>query len=121
MQYFKPEEFACQCGKCGKGFAEMQPSLLSKLNQARQLAGVPFIITSAYRCEEHNRNVGGKPNSAHIRGYAVDIKITNSSNAMSILKGLIEVGFNRIGYNSRLKFFHADCDPSLPQEVFFDY
>jgi zinc D-Ala-D-Ala carboxypeptidase len=118
---FSPQEFACKCGKCGKGFAEMQPTLLSKLNQARQLAGVPFVITSAYRCEEHNRRVGGTPNSAHLRGYAVDIKIQNSMVAMSMLKAFISAGFNRIGYNSRTKFFHVDCDPSLPQNTFFDY
>ena len=42
---------------------------------------------------------------AHLRGHAVDIKIESSSNAMKILKALLEVGFNRIGYNSRTKFF----------------
>jgi len=121
MSLFKPSEFACKCGKCGKGFAEMQPSLLSKLYKARELAGVRFIITSAFRCPEHNKRVGGTPNSAHLRGHAVDIKIESSSNAMKILKALLEVGFNRIGYNSRTKFFHVDDDPSLPQNLFFDY
>ena len=81
MQFFKQEEFACKCGKCGMGFNQMKPDTLSKLEQARKLAGVPFIITSAYRCEEHNKSVGGKANSAHLRGYAVDLKITSSSNA----------------------------------------
>lgn len=121
MQYFKPEEFSCKCGKCGIGFNQMNPSTLTMLNQARVIAGVPFIITSAYRCEEHNRNVGGTSNSAHLRGYAVDIKIRSSSDAMKILKALISVGFNRIGYNSSTKFFHVDNDPTLPPEVFFDY
>lgn len=99
----------------------MQPSTLSKLSKARQLAGVPFVITSAFRCETHNRNVGGKPNSAHLRGYAVDIKIQNSSVAMKMLKAFLAAGFNRVGYNSRTKFFHIDDDPTLPQGVFFDY
>lgn len=121
MMYFTPQEFACKCGKCGKGLADMQPSTLFKLNQARQIAGAPFVITSAYRCEEHNRKVGGTPNSAHLRGYAVDIKIQNSSVAMKMLKAFLAAGFNRIGYNSRHNFFHIDDDPTLPQHLFFDY
>lgn len=121
MQYFKPEEFVCKCGKCGKGFNEMKPSTLAKLRIARSKAGVIFIINSAFRCEDHNRKVGGKSNSAHLRGYAVDLKVVNSRDAMKILKSLLDAGFNRIGYNSRYKFFHVDDDPTLPAEVFFDY
>lgn len=118
---FKESEFACKCGKCGKGYKDMQPSTLSKLFKARKIAGVAFSITSAFRCAEHNAKEKGKPNSAHLTGHAVDIKITSSANAMKILKALIDVDFNRIGYNSRLKFFHVDDDPTKPSEVFFDY
>lgn len=121
MLYFKPEEFSCKCGKCQMGFNQMNPSTLTMLNEARCMAGVPFIITSAYRCTAHNIAIGGKSNSAHTRGYAVDIKIRSSSEAMKILKALISVGFNRVGYNSSTNFFHVDNDPSLPPEVFFDY
>lgn len=121
MKYFKPEEFACKCGKCGKGFADMKPELLSMLEDARALAGVPFKITSAYRCEAHNKASGGKDNSAHLRGYAVDIKAPTSQAAFKILTSLFEVGFLRVFYNDKHKFFHADCDPTLPQEVFSGY
>lgn len=35
--------------------------------------GVPFSVTSAFRCEELNRVVGGAKTSQHIKGEAADI------------------------------------------------
>lgn len=99
----------------------MQPSTIVRLLQARQKAGVPFRIRSAIRCVAHNKREGGRPNSAHTRGYALDIGYTSSSEAYKILTSLLAAGFNRIGHNPRLKFFHVDDDPSLPPEVVFDY
>lgn len=119
MDYFKPEEFKCKCGKCDGG--KMDAVFVDKLNQARYLAQVPFVITSAYRCAVHNKAVGGKPNSAHLRGLAVDIKFNNSVQAFAILHSLLVAGFLRVGYNQKHGFFHVDSDPTLPQKVFFDY
>lgn len=119
MNYFRPEEFKCKCGKCSGG--SMDAGLVSKLNEARHLAQVPFNITSAYRCAAHNERVGGKPNSAHLRGLAVDISFKDNTHAFAILQALINVGFVRIGYNQKHSFFHVDADKSLPQKVFFNY
>ena len=119
--YFNDDEFQCQCGRCGKGINQMQDSTLRKLFNAREEAGTAFVITSAFRCPEHNRKVGGTSNSAHLRGHAVDIAATSSRQYFKILKALFAAGFTRIGYNRASKFIHADDDPTLPQEVFFDY
>ena len=56
----------------------MDVDFLAKLDEAREYAGIPFVINSAYRSPEHNARIGGKPNSSHLRGLAVDIKATNS-------------------------------------------
>lgn len=95
--------------------------LIDKLNEARRIAGVPFVITSGARCVTHNRKVGGTPNSSHIRGLAVDIACPSSQARFAILKGLYLAGFTRIGFNQDKSFFHCDIDDSLPQNVFFDY
>lgn len=121
MKYFKPKEFACKCGRCGKGFPDMDSFFLAKLEEARELAGVAFTITSAYRCETHNANVGGKPNSAHLRGLAVDIATPTSERRFHVVKGLLLAGFKRIGINMDKNFVHVDSDTSLPQTVIFKY
>ena len=52
----------------------MDADFLAKLDEARELANIPFTINSAYRSPEQNARVGGKPNSSHLRGLAVDIE-----------------------------------------------
>ena len=43
------------------------------LDDARHKAGVSFVITSGVRCSSHNRAVGGKKSSSHLKGLAADI------------------------------------------------
>ena len=45
------------------------------LQPIRDLIKKPMIITSGYRCKLLNEKVGGKDNSQHMKGQAVDFKI----------------------------------------------
>ena len=92
LRHFSPVEFRCKCG-CGAGMEKMDADLLHLLDEARDLAGAPFSLTSAYRCPKHNKAVGGVPTSAHTRGYAVDIRCVDSHSRFVILQALLEVGF----------------------------
>jgi hypothetical protein len=116
MKYFKFSEFTCKCG-CGR--AEMMPSALEKLEDAREKAGIPFKITSGYRCDAHNASVGGKSEGAHTSGYAIDIEASVSPSRLLIVKALLDAGFTRIGVAKT--FIHADDDPSKPQKVMWVY
>ena len=115
-KYFKKSEFAC---KCGCGYDDVHEELLELLDAAREHAGIPFVINSGCRCKKHNAAVGGKPNSAHIRGYAADIACTDSHTRWLIKRALYAAGAKRIGHHER--FIHVDVDPTLPQEVEFKY
>lgn len=48
--------------------------LLGVLDGLREFYGKPIRITSGYRCAELNRLVRGVPTSAHIIGYAADLR-----------------------------------------------
>lgn len=49
--------------------------LANRLQVIRDLIGKPIRITSGYRTPEHNKKVGGEPNSYHLKGMAADIVI----------------------------------------------
>ena len=97
----------------------MDADFLAKLDKARELANIPFTINSAYRSTEQNTRVGGKPNSSHLKGLAVDIRANDSSTRYIVLNALISVGFNRIGVAS--SFIHVDDDKEKASNVIWTY
>ena len=112
---FTVDELSCKC--CNT--LVVQPVFIQMLNRARDIANIPFRISSGYRCEKHNEKEGGKKNSAHTKGWAVDIKTRGSRERYIILTSLIEAGFNRMGIADT--FIHVDYDPDLPKEVIWTY
>lgn len=74
-RFFKRSEFRCKDGKCEYcgGLAPMAPVLIHILDRLRTECMTPFKISSGFRCVQHNINVGGSPNSYHMKGYAADV------------------------------------------------
>ena len=116
MLYFRPKEFECHCGCKGRGIKLRFVSLLDK---ARGIAGIPFKITSGWRCDAHNKAVGSLPTSSHPKGLAVDIACYCTHDRYRIIDALRKVGITRIGIGP--DFLHADIDPEKTQQVMWDY
>ena len=116
MKYFKDSEFSCRCG-CGMSIKDMDTGLLEKLEEARELAGVPFIVSSGCRCAQHNATCGGVKASAHTRGMAVDLRCVSSADRFAMLRALFAVGFRRVELAPT--WIHVDVDDSKPQDVAF--
>lgn len=91
---------------------EMSEILLLRLDAARDIAGMPFYITSDYR--------PGDP-KAHGRGNAVDFRLSpvpaeiNGRARWIVTRALLTASFRRIGLYDR--HIHADVDEELPQDV----
>lgn len=47
------------------------------LDPMREAWGGPLLVTSGYRCKALNKAVGGVADSAHLYGYAADIRPTD--------------------------------------------
>jgi len=97
----------------------MDLKFLEKLDEARAYANIPFVINSAFRTPERNAKIGGKPNSSHLRGLAVDIKAKDSVTRFLVLDALLAVGFNRIGIADT--FIHVDDDLTKSDSVIWTY
>ena len=113
FKYFSLSEFNCpSLPDSGKN---MDRDFILKLEEARELAGIPFKITSGYRTKEHNEEVGGVKNSSHLKGVAADISVGSGSERYIILNALIKAGFKRLGIAKT--FIHCDTDIEKPNSV----
>lgn len=107
-KYFRPSEV--------RG---LRTDLVDMLDQARGIAGIPFVITSGRRSKLANKLAGGVSDSAHLTGHAVDLRAKTSQDKYKIVTALLEVGFTRIGVASN--FVHGDIHPDKPQGVIWTY
>ncbi len=114
---FKVKEFVCPC--CGEEGIEKY--LVLKLQEARDLLPPDNVIeiNSAYRCEKHNKTVGGVENSAHRKGLGADIKCEPSIYRFHLIVALYIAGFRRIGIGK--DFVHCDIDATKGQNMIWLY
>jgi len=100
------------------------------LHKLREHLGKPVIVTSGYRCPTYNQRVGGVKNSAHTKGYAVDIRCGDSRTRLKVVRFLLDSVFTlpqveevfrvqRIGLAE--DFIHFDLDPDKPKGVIWVY
>lgn len=115
-KYFDRAEFSCRCN-CGRDDIDLE--LVDILESIREFIGKPIIITSGVRCDKHNLAEGGKLDSAHLSGKAVDIRCDNSTYRYNLISYAISQGIMRIGIAKT--FIHIDIDDNKPQEVIWLY
>lgn len=113
MKHFKLSEFDSPDAP-GSG-ANMCKDFLDMIQNAREIANIPFKINSGYRTLEHNRSLNSKDTSSHIKGCAADIHCNNSNDRSTIVSALIQAGFKRLGIAQT--FVHCDCDTDKPNAI----
>ncbi len=104
---FDSREFACRC--CG--VENIDPLLVANLQVLRDEAGVPLAINSGYRCEKHNKEVGGSSKSQHVLGKAADVRPLGDIPLEKLCRMAEKVpGFSNggIGYYPHSGFIHVD-------------
>ena len=114
--HFKASEFACP--DCGQNHIHIE--LVQALESVRDIYQKPIVINSGYRCQKHNKEVGGVPNSAHTRGWGSDLRCEGSRNRFELLRAIMLSGkFNRVGIGK--DFIHVDLDPDKDPKVAWLY
>lgn len=91
----------------------LDPELVAKLDSARHLASIPFMITSGLRTCAGNAQALGADHSAHIKGLAVDLGLGHLKEGYArdnarflMVTALLSSGFQRLGIYD----LHIHCD-----------
>ena len=88
MKNFRINEFVCHCG-CqmpAEARQNIEALVANVLDPVRDEYGKPIYVNSGYRCEKHNKAVGGVPKSQHMLGQAADISV--KSEKLKVKSGL---------------------------------
>ena len=114
---FKIDEFKCKgnlrgcnCEMPDDVYKNIQ-ELAENLQIIRDELQEPIKINSAYRCENHNRRIGGTSKSQHVKGKAADIVVKNLTpdEVANALDNLQQGGFIKSGGLGRYDTFtHID-------------
>lgn len=110
--HFTLEEISCRCG-CGK--MGMNADFMEKIEKLRLFCGYPFVVTSAYRCPDHDAKVSqsSRPgHGPHTTGHAMDINVYGAQ-ALDFIEKALKLGvFSGFGLaqkgSIRSRFAHLD-------------
>jgi len=118
MRYFNIKEFYCSC--CNK--QEMKDEFLNFIDELRARCDFPFHVTSGWRCENKQKELKRLgyhtiKNSAHLKGLAADIAVSDSVKRAYFIGYALELTHKlqlpfRIGIAGKDKgnFIHIDID-----------
>lgn len=107
--HFSAREFACQCGGKSRECRRIWVArpVIQVAEQYRQLVG-PFSPVRACRCPLQNRAVGGKRNSMHLYGLALDLPVyTVTAKQVKGLRSVSGIGVYTAGRRKVVR--HVDA------------
>jgi hypothetical protein len=93
---FTLAEFQCQGMYCCGHTAAINYEVVKRLQKIRDIIAQKIVVTSGFRCRTHNQEVGGRVNSAHIYGLAVDIATPKSIDSHDFENICLTAGFTFI-------------------------
>lgn len=116
-KYFNDLDFQKAVPSCT--LQDINPASLKRLDSAREIAGIPFVVNSAYRSSEYEVSKGRTGKGAHTEGRAFDIACRDSRSRWLVVSSALAVGFTRIGIGKN--FVHLDDSPCLTPNVIWLY
>lgn len=110
--HFNAKEFKCKCG--GNHTTKIDSDLISRLEQLYSaLDCSKIIINSGYRCNAHDKSVGGNGSGQHTKGTAADIVCYNKGgkiiSAKIVTCAAQDIGFSGIAnISANYQAVHVD-------------
>lgn len=110
--HFNVKEFKCQCGRTHD--TKVSEELVANLEKLfDKLDCSKIIISSGYRCADHDKEVGGSGNGQHVVGTAADLCCYDKSGSPISSKKVCcaaqDLGFKGIAnINAAYQYLHLD-------------
>lgn len=101
---------------CNKASIDLDKDLITDLNSFCLAHNLEVEVVSGVRCPECNKKAGGKENSAHPIGHAIDIKTENSNLRFLLLCWFMKKGYSRFGIAKT--FTHIDNADKVNPKVY---
>ena len=96
-------------GSAAEAWLRRSERSMDCLQRLRDGWGKPVRLTSAHRCAEHNRRVGGAPHSQHLKlAFDCACPAAEQDAFVSLAR---RCGFTGVGRYPGRNFVHLDCGP----------
>lgn len=102
-KYFKETEFERCFPVCS--LSDMEQVFIDKLDAAREIAGVPFVLNCAYRSPSWDKSRGRSGSGYHTKGRAVDVRCVDPELRYKIVSACIRMSLSVGVYRT---FLHID-------------
>lgn len=102
--HFSNTELACH--HCHLNNCKQE--LVDMLEQFRTAVGKPITINDAYRCPQHNKDIGGAIRSQHVLGMAADVSVQGlKATELEVIAHTCSM-VTGIGRNDHSNYIHLD-------------
>lgn len=107
-EHFTSTDFDCRCTRKECDITLISQALINGLEVLWKISG-DFKINSGFRCDAHNAEVGGAPNSQHTIGQAADCQSKKGLNGRLLAEDAESVTiFNFGGVGVAHEWCHLD-------------
>jgi zinc D-Ala-D-Ala carboxypeptidase len=110
--HFVSDEFDCRCTRAQCDSTYIDDELFAGLEAFRLLREGPLRILSGYRCNAHNKEVGGAHDSFHPLGMAADIESSDPKEESKRAELVTQFKSGGIGIYPKRGFLHLDVRAS---------
>ena len=116
--YLNSAEIACKCKRKTCHYTLINQDLNDAFYRTRVAAGFALYLNSGFRCQAHNKTVGGVETSSHTTGNAIDIS-TEGLNRVQLSRLVAACRANFDYVKIYPNFIHCQLNPK--KEDTYDY
>jgi len=106
-KHLQHREIRCKCSYPNCTYTLIAFAAVESFEALREAHGGPLKVNSFFRCQQHNKDVSGKPSSKHTIGYAIDIECPDGVQIEVFAEMARQAGFDVVIIYAADNFIHC--------------